>query len=512
LKRIALYLSLLLVVALIYAASCTHPAGQSVAGADGNYPTAIANILIAKCAVSGCHNAASYQNANGLLLDTWEHLFDGGASGAAIIAYSPKFSPLLYFVNTDSNAGPVAHPRMPLSSDNALRAPLSKDEYNTLVEWVTNGAPDKNGNIPFAANAAKRQKIYMAQQGCDLIAVIDGEKNVVMRYIPVGVSNGIIESPHCIRVSSDGAYAYVSLMNGDRIQKIDTRTDELVSTMNVGTIGGGSGGSWNIVHLAADDTTLIATNWRSNGCVALGNANTMQPYYSLSACGSSFVYPHGITANATHDTIFVTAQYGNVIYKYSPQIPYYKQISLNGNPPQTTGSSDNTSPNPHEIIMSPGGTRYFVTCQGTNEVRVMDARKDTLIATIPVGTFPQEVVMSHSKPYLFVTCTEDAANPSPGRKGSVYVINYNTLEVVSILYGDFYQPHAIAVDDPGGKIYVVSTNASPTGPAPHHATACSGRAGWYTIYDLNTLQPYNSRRYQVTVLPYAAAARFIASP
>ena len=133
--------------------------------------------------------------------------------------------------------------------------------------------------------------------------------------------------------------------------------------------------------------------------------------------------------------------------------------------------------------------------------------QDSVITHIPVGTFPQELAISRTKPYIFVTCMEDNSTLA-GRRGSVYVINYNTYEVVAVLYGDFYQPHGLAVDDRYGRLYVASTNANPNGPAPHHATACAGRAGWYTIYDINTLQPLNDYRYEVTVMPYSVAARF----
>jgi DNA-binding beta-propeller fold protein YncE len=138
----------------------------------------------------------------------------------------------------------------------------------------------------------------------------------------------------------------------------------------------------------------------------------------------------------------------------------------------------------------------------------MGAHKDTLLKVIPVGKFPQELAISKSQPYLFVTCTEDDANPYARRKGSVYVINYNTLDIVQVIYGDFYQPHGITVDDQNGYIYIASTNANPNGPAPHHVTAGGGRAGWYSIYNLNTLQPYNNRQYQMTVMPYSADTRF----
>jgi DNA-binding beta-propeller fold protein YncE len=245
------------------------------------------------------------------------------------------------------------------------------------------------------------------------------------------------------------------------------------------------------------------------GRVLYANTGSMttQPWLTGSGAGS-FVFPHGIASDARFDTCFITAQYGNVVYRYAPKVPHYRRISINSNPPLATNSSDNSSPNPHEILMAPDYSKYFLTCQGTDEVRVMDAHTNAILAVIPVGNFPQEIAMSHTKPYIFVTCTEDAANPLTGRIGSVYVINYNTYEVVQKIYGDFYQPHGIAVDDRNNRVIIASTNANPGGPAPHHATACGGRAGWYSVYDLNTLLPLNTRRYQVTVMPYSADVRF----
>ena len=143
--------------------------------------------------------------------------------------------------------------------------------------------------------------------------------------------------------------------------------------------------------------------------------------------------------------------------------------------------------------------RLLITCQGTNEVKVMDPHSGEVIKTIPVGTFPQEIAISRTTPYFFVTCMEDATSV-PGMKGSVYAINYNTYESIRI-EGDFYQPHGITVDDQNGKIYVVSTNANPNGPAPHHATSCNGRAGWYSLLDLNTFRQTDNKRYQLLVLP-----------
>ena len=55
---------------------------------------------------------------------------------------------------------------------------------------------------------------------------------------------------------------------------------------------------------------------------------------------------------------------------------------------------------------------------------------------------------------------------------------------------------------------VVSSNASENGPTPHHVSECGGNAGWYSIYDLTTLQPRNHWRYQTSNAPYSADTRF----
>jgi len=476
---------------------------------DGNYPAAVARIIVNKCTYSGCHNQASYHNAADILLDTWVHMFEGSVSGAQVVPYSPEYSPLLYYCNTDSSLGVVA------KNLGHLDTPLTRDEYLVLRDWVAAGAPDKQGNIPFAGNADTRQKIYITNQGCDLLAVVDAKSRMVMRYIKVGMSATQAESPHDVAVSGDGMNAYVSLYNGDYVQKIDTRTDKIVGNANVGnTTIGGIGGAWNLINLSPMDTALLVSGWVSNGYVVAVNTSSMVVNNAISINKFSggtnlFPYPHGLAANAGFDTFFATLQYGNVINKYTFNGGFHrKMVSVNGAAPVTTSPSDNSSPNPHQVMMLPGSNRYVVTCQSTNELRVLDAHTDTVIAVIPTGTEPLEVDISPSRGLLFLTCMEDAANPLPGRRGSVYIIDYNTMQIVKKWYGDFYQPHDVTVDEQNNQVFVVSRNANPNGPAPHHASACGGRSGWYSVYDLNTLEVADSRRYELTVDPYLGSVRF----
>lgn len=484
-----LYFVLLLAALAGTCLSCKHEAAPVAAPPDSRYPPEVGKILLNKCATAGCHNAASYQvSGGGLLLDSWDHLFSGGNTGAAVVAYSPENSPLLYFTNSYPDLGPLpdASMKMPFNG-----APLTREECLTLRDWVRNGAPDRDGNIPFATNAATRQKIYLAHQGCDYITVIDAERNVIMRCVPTG-KEVTIEVAYSLSTSPDG-FAYVSFWASQYVMKVDTRTDTSAGGINIGNPNS------HMLHVLPTSNELLLTNAFSNSLLRIDplSGQVLQQYGN-----GTMSAPHGV-AGGTSGNFYVAERYGNTICKISPGGAVQK-ISIDGNPPSTAASG----PNPYSLVMAPDDSRYFIACTGTHEIRVMDAHSDTLIATIPVGTNPQGLALSRSKPYLFVTCEDDSAS-LPRFRGSVYIIDRNTYQVVRKIDDRYYMPHALAVDDVNGKLFVFSRNIDPDGPTPHHqSSACSGRNGYYSVYDFNALQPVNNKRYEVTVDPFAADARF----
>ena len=509
-RRLVLFLFLSLSVTAICITSCVHKA--QVQPSYGGFPDSVGKIFIAKCTNAGCHNAASYQNAAELELDTWDHLFNGGISGAVVVAYSPTYSPLLYYINAYNKADVVAY------DPNHFAPALTSAEYTTIKNWITAGAPDRNGNIPFASNPDTRQKIYLTNQGCDLLAVIDAKSRQVMRYITLGVNaTGKTQTPHDVEISSDGMTGYVSLYDGSYLQKFDTRTDAITGNLSLSNyiLPPAISGGWSILNFSPQDTALLVTGMTSNAIISINtNSFTVNQSQSvdINSGGSSFFpYPHGIANNATFDTFYTALQYGNTVvgYTFKPLFRLW-QISVDGKPAITTNANDVTSPNPHQIETAPDYSRYFVTCQTSNMVSVINAHypNDT-VALIPVGGYPQEMCLYPAKNYLFVACMRDFSNPSPPLYGSVYVIDYNTLQVVKVIYGDFCEPHDIAVDEQDGLLYIASRNADASSSIPsHHSTACGGTAGWYSVYDLNTLQPVDHKRYEVTNDAYAISARF----
>jgi YVTN family beta-propeller protein len=463
-------------------AACTHPPTVYT----GEYPDDVRTIIDNKCASAGCHNDKSFQNAANLRMDRWEHLWKGSGTGSVIIPYNAANSSLCYFINTDPSLGPVLQPQMPINA-----APLTAAQYQLIVNWINAGAPDKVGNIAFSTDAAKRQKIYISQQGCDLIAVIDAETNLIMRYIKIGKTSSI-EVAHCLRFSPDGKYCYVAFTSGEYLQKIDVEKDEVIGDVFLGA------GSWNLFKVSDDGKSLLITDY-DKGKLKFIDLTTMSVSFTL----EDFINPHGIASNPTFDTFLITSQFGNTVYRVTKkgQVRFY---SLDGNEPNFL----NQTLDPHEIIMSPDRTKYFVTCQASNEVRVMDAKTNKLIKVIPVGTYPQEFAISNVKPYLFVGCQEEESAEFPNFKGVVYVIDYNTLALVKRIPGPFYQIHGITIDDQRARLYIASRNVATSGPAPHHSSECGGRNGFYNVYDINTLQPLTNRRFESSVDPYSADVRF----
>lgn len=457
-----------------------------------NYPAEVGKIITGKCATSGCHVEQSKLAAGALAMETWDQLFKGGSGGAVVIPYRPDQSWLMFYINTDSSRGLVLSPTMPFN-----QPILSDQEYNTLRDWIIAGAPDAKGNIAFADDP-NRKKFYVSNQGCDLVTVFDTKSLLAMRYIDIGILPGI-EVPHQLKMSPDGKYWYACFVASTIIQRFNAADDSYAGQIDIG------GDNWNTMAISSDGTKAFAVDFDDEGKIAYVDLENMKlvQYYQGSGL---FANPHGSWINKATTTLYVTAEYGNFIYKIditNPTFPQVDQVVIKpGQQPNTLqGTLD-----PHEVMLSPDESKYFVTCEASDEVRVMDAATDTLITIIPVGHYPVEMAMSNSKPYLFVTCMEDPCD-EPVCKGSIYVIDYNTLTVVKSLQSGLFEPHGIAVDDDEGLVFVANRNVNPSGPAPHHVSDCGGRNGYMKFIDLNTLEFITPYRPEVSVDPYSVLAK-----
>lgn len=464
---------------------------------SSGYPDAIGQIILANCAVSGCHNAASAHAAAGLDLSTWYTMFKGDRQGAVVIPYSHEHSTLFLICNTFGDLGSTMLPTMPYNDD-----PLTREQMVTLRDWINSGAPSRTGEVAFSGNPHRR-KYYVTNQGCDVVTAIDEETGLAMRYIPVGADYSI-ESPHTLRMSPDGQYWYVCFSNGAYLEKHRTSDDALVGRILLGATASAAFGSWNTFAITPDSRHAFVVHWDPNGAgrIAWVDLETMQ---CLQVYQSSLLnQTHGSCVSASGDTLFVTNTASNYVYRFDvsdPTSPSFDQLAIDGTGVPLNINSDD----PHEIALSPDHTKYFVTCSGTNCVRVLNATSDTLMATIPVGIYPVEMSFSQVNPYLYVTCMEDTAT-YPGKRGSVYIINWQTNAVIGSVYTG-HQPHGIAVDDDKGVVAVANRNVVPGGPAPHHSSACAGKNGYLTFIEMTSQGLLSSESYELSVDPYSVLFR-----
>lgn len=484
-KKIFLFIPII-TLAVYFLSTCTNEKGIP----DYNkFPDDVGKIIFTKCATPGCHTDKSKSAAGGLSMESWDKLFEGGSGSACVIPYRHDYSTFFSYINTYTDLGVTLSPTMPYNETK-----LTREEVTLLKNWINAGAPSRDGTIKFADNP-NRKKFYVTNQGCDVVTVFDQATLLPMRYINVGSTAGT-ESPHMVRVSPDGQYWYVVFLAGQYLEKYRTSDDSFVGRAFIGS------GYWNTFVISSDSQTAYCVDLSPTSAkVATVTLSTMTPFVQ-----SGFSYPHGSALNSTNDTLYVTQQTNSSkIYKIPvADFSAYSEVNL------FTGAPPATALNSHEIRFNPTGTKYFVTCQGTSEVRVMQTSNDSLLSIIPVGALPSEMSVSNTTPFLYVTCVEDTLT-FPGKRGSVAIINTITNALQSTLYTG-HQPHGIEVDDVKKLVYVANRNATNDGPAPHHSSECGGRNGNVSFIDLITRTMVttsngNVKKVEVSVDPYSVSVK-----
>ncbi|MEY2899496.1 MAG: hypothetical protein RL138_1549 [Bacteroidota bacterium] len=489
------YLLFLPTVAIILALLLPSCLREQAAALDGGYPVPVAQIILTKCALSGCHNAQDKDLAAGLDLSTWQACFQGTEDfESVVIPHYTMESHVFMHCNTFADLGEQLSPRMPKTG-----AALSREELKILDNWIMQGAPDKFGRLPFS-DKPNRSKIYVTNQGCDRVAVIDANSRLLMRYVSVGTSSGV-EGPHKVSVSRDSRYVYVLLNNDGVLHKIDATTDEIIGSASFGA------GNWVNFIISKDGSRAFVLDSENDGRVVVVNLNTMidEKYYSGTGL---FVLPHGMSLSPDEHYLYVLPSGGNFVYKMDvtdplqPQLP--QQICLVPGSQASFSAADNL--NFHEIVFSPDGSKYFVNTQLKNDVRVYNAKNDSLLSIIPTAIYPQEFAFSKRFPYLFVSCISDSTCTSNACLGAITVIDYNSLQVVKHIKEGFYQPHGLVVDDANHRLFVASRNLDLKGPPPHHTAACAGRNGFISSVNLDNLS-VEDYHVDLSVDPYSVDIR-----
>jgi YVTN family beta-propeller protein len=152
---------------------------------------------------------------------------------------------------------------------------------------------------------------------------------------------------------------------------------------------------------------------------------------------------------------------------------------------------------PLELLFSPDGSRLYVLCQQSEEIRVLDAVTYAVVKTIAVGRVPRGIALSPSGDRLFVTNTWD---------DTLSVIDMQSLSVVATWHVGA-EPSGVVEDRAGKHLFVanrisndVAVLDAQTGAEEKRLLA--GRGSSYL-----TPSPDGSRIYATHVYPNASPHR-----
>jgi YVTN family beta-propeller protein len=105
---------------------------------------------------------------------------------------------------------------------------------------------------------------------------------------------------------------------------------------------------------------------------------------------------------------------------------------------------------PLEVLISPDGTRLFVLCQGSEEIRVLDGASYAPIKKIAVGRVPRGISLSPDGARLFVANSWD---------DTLSVIDTKALEVVAT-WPVGAEPSSVVEDRAGKRLFVANRISS----------------------------------------------------
>lgn len=456
---------------MILLAGCREQSVNAISNGaiDGN---AISTIIYSKhiqpifnnnCLTGGCHNSTSAASA--LILRSWNDLFRGSKSGAVVVSGNAFMSHLMTVVNTDTTISPVSSPQMPLGRD-----PLPTDQIGLLARWIDEGAKNDGGELPFASQPSGM--VLASNQSADLVAIVDIQTNLVMRYVKVGsqVSHSILGAPHHVRVDRQAKYFYVTLIQAQELWKFSAVTFEFLGKVAVPPFPA------DVILTPGGDTAYVTNFSTLPQIAAMVDTRTMQVIKTFTTPGAlqPFVsFSHG--GLLSHD--------GKFLYTINQGSGNLTRIELINNAMDIialdTAGNPTSNTQPYLADESADGTRIYVSCYGTDEVRVIDVTADPMRATriIPVGS------RAPSRP-LHVRISPDGRYVVSANQGSddVTIIRTSDFSRDTSILDVGRQPHGVEFSPDGKYLYVTCENRIEAIP-PHHPTIGSKGTSFIAVID-----------------------------
>jgi len=279
-----------------------------------------------------------------------------------------------------------------------------------------------NGNIPITttitATPVPSGFAYITNPNNGTISVINTVTKNIVSIISIGTG-----SPWGVAVSSDGTRVYTSDLNYDAIHVLDSKTNSIISTINIA-------GAPRGIAVSPDGARVYVTNeFTSNVAVVNTVTNTVIKTIPV---GSS---PLGIAVSPDGNKVYVANQGTQTI----------SVISTSTN---TVVSTISLNMQPNGIVVSPDGSQVYVSANNPRSAVIINAATNTISKVIPIGLNPIGITMAPDGSRVYIV-NEDS--------GSVSVIDTKTQTLITtIALNGSNSPFSISITADGSQIYVVS--------------------------------------------------------
>jgi YVTN family beta-propeller protein len=265
------------------------------------------------------------------------------------------------------------------------------------------------------SNAAKYA--YITNSGSTTVSVIDTATNKVTATVNVG------SNPYGVAVNPKGTKVYVASDVNDAVSVIDTATNKVTATVPVGS------DPWGIA-VNPDGTKVYVANEGSGTVSVIDTASN-----KVTATIKVGNYPYGIAVNPAGTKVYAVNDLDNTVSVIDAATNKVTATITVGDLP--TG-----------VAVNPAGTKVYVTNE--RDVSVIDTATNKVTATVPVGKYPWGVAINPTGTKAYVTNYGDS---------TVSVIDTATNKVTATVKVGSY-PLGIAINPEGTKVYVANEESN----------------------------------------------------
>jgi YVTN family beta-propeller protein/beta propeller repeat protein len=304
--------------------------------------------------------------------------------------------------------------------------------YDNRIVWQDWRNGEAYGNI-YMYNLSTSQETQITTGGTaeypaiydDIIVWMNTEEQTNIEY-KHDIYMGTIEQ-HL----SAGTYAYITNSGDNTVSVIDTATNTVTATVNVGS------NPLGVAINPAGTNVYVANDYDNTVSVIDTATNTVTDTVNVGAA------PYGIAVSPDGSKVYVANYYGDSVSIIDTETNTVTAVvDLEGG-----GWSA-----PQGIAVSPDGSKVYVANIGSNTVSIIETASNAITATV-TGSSPWGIAINPTGTKVYVTNYAD---------GTVSTIDtaINIVTAMVAFEGDeWIGPSGIAVDPEGTKLYVTNRDS-----------------------------------------------------